>query len=851
MKNLSICVLLLYLTVSNVSMAIPARQVRQFFTQPNGYQLTVVLQGDEFYSFHSTTDGLMLLKDYDGYMKYAVTDSNAKLIPGKYVAQNPENRNAEVETYIKSIDQTLINGAYQKQKRENGIIKLPQTIGSSEFPNKGEVKSIIIMAQFQDQKFSDIGTREEFTKMMNEAGYSNYRATGSARDYFIDQSQGLFTPTFDVYGPVTLPQKMVYYGERTDFAIDKNPSQMAVDACMLARKDFNVDFSQYDYDNDGFVDLVYIIYAGYSEAQGAPSYTIWPRAGTISKDGKSLSLDGKSIDSYACSAELGGYTGKEIDGIGSFCHEFSHCLGLPDFYDSRNMGGYGLGYWSIMDLGCYNNNIKTPPSYSAFERYSVSWYEPEYLNTPEQDITLEDFSKSNKAYFIKSDASENEYYTIENRQSEGWDKYLPGHGLMITHINYDPQSWANNTVNTSKGKEKVQIVPADGDLSITTNKGDAFPGPVCNTSFTDVSKPGATLFTGGYLGKPITNIREKDGIITFNFMGDICLPPDLKEAGKITQTGFTAEWTEVKGADSYTLEVAPQTVGQTLIAEDFTGFKSGNQEQPDTDDISDRLDQYTQAQGWSGYEISQAGGMCALGVSSGFGCLLTPELEFCNNKSFTFCLELTAPQASPAELQLGVFKNPNEIKPTASKNISIQNSAEKIYWTFFTTETTGYMKIQTNTAVYISSVALYSGDVKTQLENNTLPAFEVTEQKQTISGITAISYEVTGLKPASNYIYNVRTTIADEASNPSSKAQITTLTDTGIDSTASKDRIYVSGNQIIINAQSGELVRIYTADGVEKSSFYAREGENRVWADNGIYIIRTGNVSVKAIVVKQ
>ena len=832
-------------------MAIPAKPVSRTFTQPDGSKVTIILSGDEHFSYYTTTDGVMLIKDQKGYFKYAVADFNNELTPGKFIACNPDERNAEVKTYLSEINNENLDKAIIKLRSGAPMNKISGPIGTSQFPNKGEVRGLIIMAEFKDQKFSETGTKEEFTRMMNEEGYSNYNATGSARDYFIAQSNKTFIPTFDVVGPVSLPQNMEFYGKHVGNTTDQNPAQMIVDACNQAKKEYGVDFSQYDFDNDGQVDLIYVIYAGYAESQGASTNTIWPHAWDITYGGKSLKLDGKSIRTYACSSELLETSGTIIDGIGSFCHEFSHCMGLPDLYDTQGRGGFGLGFWSIMDRGCYNNNSKTPPSYSAFERYSVSWMEPEYLTDPQKNITLEAIDSSNKAYFIKSDKNANEYYILENRQPNHWDKHLPSHGLMITHVNYNPYFWTNNTVNTPKGQERVQLVPADNVLDFETGEGDAFPGTARNNSFTDVSFPAASLSNGGYLGKPVTKITENDGIITFNFRDYLAVPPTLGATSNITDNGFTTEWSEVEGASSYVLEIAPKTVGQPVFSEDFSGFKAGDGNNADNTDISQNLDGFTKTAGWSGNKIYQAGEACMLGASSENGQLITSAIDLTGNESFTLCVELKSQEASSSTLQLNLMEKQVNSTSITGRSISISTEMQKIYWTFNASkQAEAYLKMTVSSKALIKSITIYTGNVKNELESNTLPPYNENEQKQIIPDITSTNHNVTGLKIGSAYYYCVSSLVGEEVSAPSKKNSIST-TGTGIQSATRESRIFVSGNQLFVSSAEGETIEIYTVDGILKNTFKTDKETSSFQLENGIYIIRIGNKSYKATVLNK
>ena len=232
--------------------------------------------------------------------------------------------------------------------------------------------------------------------------------------------------------------------------------------------------------------------------------------------------DGLYLGQAACSCELRGNEGEDMDGIGTFCHEFSHILGLPDIYDVAYSGMAGMVTWDVMCKGLYNDDSKTPAGYTAMDKYTVGWLEPVVLDAPAMNLTLKPFSESNEAYFIVCGADNNEYFTLENRQQTGWDKALGGHGLIISQIHYDKSLWNSNRVNTtSVGYEHVALIAADGHASEDTEAGDPFPGETGNTQYTDTSMPGARWHsTSAAVDCPITNIRENDGMITFDFKAD-------------------------------------------------------------------------------------------------------------------------------------------------------------------------------------------------------------------------------------------------------------------------------------------------------------------------------------------
>ncbi|MDO4692113.1 MAG: M6 family metalloprotease domain-containing protein [Porphyromonadaceae bacterium] len=510
---------LLLLGQTTVSSA-PADRVIRLFTQPDGTTVTIVLQGDEHFNFYTTTDGFMLFEDTDGYMRYANVSADHRIFSSGIVARDPEARTEAELDFLKSLSIDDFRATVYRKREASPLRENPSR---GRFPSKGSPKGLILLVQYLDEKFSFKDIQKRITAQMNEKGYNKGKATGSAYDYFYDQSHGQFTPSFDVYEPITLSRPMVYYGQRSLTGHDAKAVEMVVEACELFSQRTDVDFSQYDNDNDGFIDLVFIIYAGYNEAQGGPSSAIWAHAWTLMEAGhKGVKLGDKKVDRYACTSELRSSVGTMLDGIGTFCHEFTHCFGLPDFYDTGAVfrGNYGVGRWSLMDRGSYNNNSHTPAGYTSYERVFVGWLEPTQLTNPVL-VTLEPINTHNQACIIYSDKNPNEYFLIENRQKIGWDAYLPGNGLMITHVDYSKALWDVNAVNRlgTASHPHLQIVAADNDPSYSSEEGDLFPGTLNKIEFTDTSIPAASLYSGGFLGKPITGIVEQDQKVTFSFMG--------------------------------------------------------------------------------------------------------------------------------------------------------------------------------------------------------------------------------------------------------------------------------------------------------------------------------------------
>ncbi len=402
-------------------------------------------------------------------------------------------------------DNTLPEITRQKMR-----IARKTAIQASDFPNTGTPRGLVILVNFADKKF--VKTNEQFTAMLNEEGYSENGGIGSARDYYINASDSLFQPIFDVYGPYDLPNNMAYYGGNND----RNAGQMIMGACGAAEA-AGVDFSLYDENNDGKIDNVFVYYAGNNEAEGASANTVWPHRSYISSRPQ---YGGKELYDYACSSELRGRSSKTMCGIGTFCHEFSHVLGLADLYDvdyEKNT----LGTWDIMCSGSYNGNGCQPPSYTAFERFSVGWLNPTVLSEAGQYL-LEPLTTHNQAYLIpvsdkKIEPNENgEYFLLENRQEVGWDAgpaCLVSTGMLVWHINYRSNAWAQNRPNSGNNL-LCFIESASGKQQTSGSHTDPFPGYLKKTMFEPKAVDGTNL------EKPLLDIKLLDKTISFVYIRD-------------------------------------------------------------------------------------------------------------------------------------------------------------------------------------------------------------------------------------------------------------------------------------------------------------------------------------------
>ncbi len=439
---------------------------------------------------------------------------NDSLLVSDVVVNDISERSELEKVFLKKVDSQLVKKIIYRPSNDISISKSPGLI-SEVFPTTGNVRGLVVLAQFQDVKFSQAANTQMYNEIVNKENYTGEYASGSVYDYFHDQSNGQLKLEFDVAGPVTLSKNRAYYGSAREAGYER-VSDMIIEAVSLAKKEQpDLDFSGYDKNNDGEVDFIYVVYAGHGEAQGGPEECVWPQASTLQYISWDM-YDGLYLGRYACSCELHGSEGSVIDGIGTFCHEFGHILGLPDMYDTSYSGYYGMGYWDIMDIGSYNNNSRTPAGYSAFEKYSLGWIEPVCLESKPKNFALQ----PNESVFLVSDHDINEYFLFENRQPNRWDCELPGHGMLVSRIKYDRALWNTNRVNTSSaGFEHVKLIAADNN-SKTNSLGNLFPGSTNKTEFSDRTNPAMTWNTGSKTGKPLTNIHlSDDGILTFDYMG--------------------------------------------------------------------------------------------------------------------------------------------------------------------------------------------------------------------------------------------------------------------------------------------------------------------------------------------
>ena len=546
--------------------AVPALHVPCTLTLEDGRTVTAYLWGDENFSFYKMSDGTPIVRTANGGYRVTTREAISQMWAPRLVERNADRM--------------------ARAAARRGAAAMATAQEQTVLHKKG----IVILVNFKDEKMQSTSPAM-LARQFNEVGYSENGHIGSVHDYFLEQSYGQLDLTFDVVGPYDLQHDMKYYGEQTistngNINHDKNAPAMIAEAIEAAYNG-GVKFADYDWNGDKEVEQVFVVYANYSQAQQAPEDCIWPHEWALSSGyGHTITKDGITLNTYACSSELRGNSGTDLDGIGTACHEFSHCLGLPDMYDTSNSNNFGMSDWDLMDQGSYNGpagkGSAVPSGYTAYERWYSGWLTPVTLSSGRFVHDMQPLTSAGEAYVIYNDNNKDEYFLLENRQKERWDAFCPGHGMLITHVDYDSRIWWNNNVNstgagTGNSHQRCTIVPADGLAG--NDNGDPYPGSSGNTAFTDSSTPAACFYDGQStastpVGKPVTDITEVDGKISFTFMGGSTTSvPVAQEPIEVMPNAFIASWTAVDRA-TYTLDVqrkckAAVPSEQILYSNDF------------------------------------------------------------------------------------------------------------------------------------------------------------------------------------------------------------------------------------------------------------------------------------------
>ena len=588
MRKLTL-LLLVTVVASLQALAVPAYPKAIPMPQPDGTTLLVKLVGDEHHHFNTTVDGYTIMLNEAGAFVYAQREGKS-IKPTGVLAHNEGNRSLQELTLLENTDKFITD--LDASIRANAARRAPRRVDLPDF-DWDTFHGLVILIDFTDRTFSMSDPKAFFSMQFNTENLKSYvdpfngqvvNCQGSVYDYFTQQSNGIFKPHFDVFGPYTSSY-------RSDQFTDRNTQ--SIFRTILNTADPEVNFADYDANHDGKVDMVYFLVAGYSAAMGNNENYLWPHESVLDAARK----DNKLLDRYSCSTEFYGYevqpSSVHIEGIGTICHEFSHALGLPDLYDTDGSKSGGEshvpGDWDLMSSGSYNDEGRTPPGYSLFERYALGWANPQVI-TEEGNYTLHPVNTSHEGYILAT-PQENEFFIIENRQQTGWDTFLPGHGMLVTRVDStNLDVWATNSVNCNPSHNYVEIIRANGSTK-GDKASDPFPGTMNVTSLTNETLPMLKSWAGFDNEYQLNDIAENNGIITFkikNAQADYFLKEDFEAMptttnqsaanvqGTFTKWSFTKANVSSPGGDkaigehSVMMKLGGRLISTVPINEDIT-----------------------------------------------------------------------------------------------------------------------------------------------------------------------------------------------------------------------------------------------------------------------------------------
>jgi M6 family metalloprotease-like protein len=522
MKKLLSFICFLMITFS--MFAVPAYPGLINFIQPDGSELEIYLKGDEKVKWAETHDGYSILFNKDGFYEYAMLDENSNMVPSG-VRANSENSRAQTEkSFLTTMPKKLTYNDSQVNMMKQ-IWNIYDKENSRAFPTTGSRKLICLLIGYTDLAFTK--TQNDFNNLFNQVSYSTDGATGSVKDFYLENSYSLFNLTVDVAGPYTASNNMAYYGANDASGYDLRPRELVTEAINAA--DVDVNFSDYDNDSDGWVDGVYVIFAGYDESAGASANAMWAHAWSLSS---ALMKDGVYLQRYSCSSELRDTSGTGLSRIGVICHEFGHVLGAPDYYDTDYATGgqyQGMGDWDLMAGGSWNNSGATPAHHNGLTKvYFYNWASFNYISTG-ATITLNNSVENDDSFYRYETTTSNEYFFIENRQQIGFDGSIPGAGMMIYHVHSNFASGASSNIVNDTHPQMMYPVSqnATGDPTSTPSSYGSIDSSTCpwngtgKTSFTDATSPSSKSWASANTSKPITNITRNiaNQTVSFDFMG--------------------------------------------------------------------------------------------------------------------------------------------------------------------------------------------------------------------------------------------------------------------------------------------------------------------------------------------
>ena len=724
--------------------AVPAKPgVKKTVRQADGTVIELTLRGDEHFAFYTDAKGKAF-----------------KLLSGDK---------------LQPMTSDQVSDTWAKCRQAHSIDRPARTRGTGESSSAttGKHRGLVILMQFQDLEFVTHEPKQVFNRFFNEVGYSEYGMSGSVKDYFRAQSYGQLDIDFDIVGPYTTTKPMAYYGGPATLdgepMVDAHRREFAAEAVEQAAAD--VDYSLYDWDNDGNVDQVFIIYAGYAEASGAAPETIWPHEWSLAGLGRDFVYNGVKVSTYGCANELWG-DGRNntgiLNGIGTACHEFAHCLGLPDMYNTEAENTtFGMNSWDVMDSGNYLNDSRTPAGFTSYERWFSGWLQPTELKGDMIHITdMKPLAEAPECYILYNDAHRTEYYLLENRQNVGFDAGLFGHGLLVLHVDYNKNMWSKNKINIDPDHQRMTIIPADGTCikSAGSLAGDPFPGTTGNTALANYSSPAPTLYNANtdgsyYMNKPIDSITENEyGLISFTALRPAIATPESVQATQIEgEPSFNITWNAVSDAAGYQVELADNYIidpTESIIIE--SDFVKTLTDSVDSVDISGKLADYD-LDGWEGKKLFTSPNKLLIGSPDEAGTIRTATGFVPSSKTVTVVIGAETVDNTPIGGTMYLYRgNKSEDRWSGKGYYLYSESGTHLYYFTDIEKDYFYVRINPDPQMYLNYFAVYDGIW--YADELGLEGSEVTGKpatKKSIFETKDTNYTLTELNPEHEYTYRV------------------------------------------------------------------------------------------------
>lgn len=755
-KRLLLTLMALMLTTATM-LAVPAKPgLKKKVKQVDGSVIELTMHGDEHYSFY---------KDATGAPFQIVNGLAKKITPEEVTTKWTERKKAN------------LNRGTVNSRRTNRI-------GEPSKSTTGKHKGLVILLEFKDVKFSVPDVKETYQRVFNESGYNEGGMAGSVRDYFLKQSYNQLTIDFDVVGPYSTESNLEKYGapvikDGEEIEHDKDAPRAMSEAVQHAISETSLNFADYDWDGDGVVDQVFIIFAGYSQAQDyskdeVNKNSIWPHESHLMGWGYNLAgkdKDGNevAINTYGCASELMDYEGTEMDGIGTACHEFSHCLGLPDMYDTDYSGGYGMATWDVMDSGSYLDDSRTPAGYTSYERWFSGWMEPKEIKEMTRIEGMKPLATDPVAYILYNEKNKNEYYLLENRQPVDFDGKLFGHGMLILHVDYNESAWTSNTVNTVADHQRVTIIPADNNFDFTEKgfKGDPWPGTAGNTQLTNYSTPAATLYNknkdGQYLmSKSIDNITEDTDNNTISFVAcrpELEIPVPSDEVEQEGSNSFSVKWQKVTGATGYEIELTTLNRASSDPAKALQNefdFKDCYSEKAGYTDISTKLGSYG-LPGWSGAILFTSPNLLKMGTSTKTGWVKTDTWKVPQSTDMTVVMGANVVK-DPVDGKISItYGNEGESAGKQEASFTVTADGKQVFTFKDIRKDPYYLEINPTKQMYLNYLAIYDGIwTAEQLGINTESSSRRAGSEPETFMTTKNKYTFTDLDTSKRFVYRVR-----------------------------------------------------------------------------------------------